>query len=189
MNLPACLILLLALSSTACQSAQQRLAIEWRFDSARAQEDLYEDADPLDGAALSVHSLPIQGADHKLGWELGLGEGKEMFAFTNGTYTLRQRQAWLGLRYTFLDGHWRPYLGAGAQYTRHDILLDYLGNGMEKRADDFGPYLEAGLLVRISKEWHAVLGYRETFGMQAQVDAADLDLDTAQTFVGVGFSF
>ncbi|MEZ5974956.1 MAG: outer membrane beta-barrel protein [Planctomycetota bacterium] len=184
-----CLLLGLLLGGVSCQSTQSRLALEARYVTADSEESSYDEADSPVGGAFQMSSMPIQGADHRLGWELGLGQSSDSFALPAGSYDLTHREAWLGLRYSFLDGHVRPYISGGVQYTQHAVTLEFGGSTIERKTDDIGPYGEAGLLLRLNPSLHTVLGYRRTFGMEGEMSPLELDLDTRQVFLGVGLSF
>ncbi|MCA9001118.1 MAG: hypothetical protein KDB61_04280, partial [Planctomycetes bacterium] len=132
-------LLLLALSAQSCQSSPHRLAFEGRLGRATAEESSFNGGGEPTGGSIAVLSLPFQGAN-TVGWEFGLGEGKDTLMLVGGDYELRHREAWLGLHYALLDGHWRPYLGAGIQYTQQDVDLTYDRAKMYNRTHDVGPY-------------------------------------------------
>jgi len=185
-HLAACAI---ALGLVACTHYQHKSTIELRAVGVQTQEDAFQDADEPVGGALSYVSMPIQGSDNLWSWEFRVGQAEDSFDLTQGSYALSTRDAWLGTRYTFLDGHWRPYLGAGVQYTDHSVTLDFNGMSLERSTDDVGVYGEVGLQLRLTRALHLSLGYRETFGMEGDLAPLELDLDTQRAFFGVGWSF
>ena len=189
MKVTALLASTLALSLFSCLGPQHRTAVEGRFVVTETDEELYQDAgDPL-GGSLAILSMPIQGATHGLGWEVGFGQGEDSFDLSLGEYALQTEDAWAGLRYTFLDGHWRPYLGVGAQWSQHEVTLEYLGVETSRSTNDIGPYVEVGMQLRLNKALHLSVGYRETIGLEGSLPPLDVDLDTSRSFLGVGFSF
>ncbi len=181
--------ILISLLAFSCQSGSYRLAFEGRFAQAEASEESFDGADEPTGASVALVSLPIQGAKHQFGWEMGVGEGTDSYRIVGGEYELRHREAWLGVNYSFLDGHWRPYVGAGLQYSEQDVDLTFGGATNGQSTDDFGPYVEAGLRVRFNLSTHLVLGYRRTMGLEGSISSMDVDLDYAQAFFGFGYSF
>lgn len=181
--------ILLSLLALSCQSGTYRLAFEGRFAQASSSEESFDGADEPTGASVAMVSVPIQGAKHAFGWEVGVGEGKDSYRIVGGEYELRHREAWLGVNYSFLDGHWRPYVGGGLQYSQQDVDLTFGGASTGRRTDDFGPYVEAGMRVRFNRSTHLVLGFRRTLGLEGNIGAMDVDLDYAQGFIGFGYSF
>ncbi len=182
-------LFLIAFLAVSCQSGSYRLAFEGRFEQGHSQEDIFEPGDNPVGASVAIVSIPIQGAEWPIGWELGFGEGNDSFRVTGGEYKLRHREAWAGVNYAFLDGHWRPYVGAGLQFSQQDVNLTFGGTELKQDAYDFGPYMEAGLRVRFNLSTHIVMGYRRTVGLEGNIGALDVDLDYAQAFAGFGYSF
>lgn len=182
-------LFLIALLAVSCQSGSYRLAFEGRFEQSNSEEDSFEPGDNPIGASVAIVSLPIQGADLPIGWELGYGEGNDSFRIVGGEYKLRHREVWAGVNYAFLDGHWRPYVGAGLQFSQQDVDLTFGGAEMKQNAHDFGPYLEVGMRARFNLSTHFVMGYRRTLGLEGNLEALDVDLDYAQAFIGFGYSF
>ncbi len=178
-----------ALCLGSCRSLEHKTAIEGRFEMVETDEELYQDAGEPVGGSVALLSMPIQGASHRLGWEIGVGRSEDSFDLALGEYTLQSEDAWVGLRYSFLDGHWRPYVSAGAQFTQHEVTLDFMGVETIRRTDDIGPYVEAGLQLRLSRALHVSLGYRETIGLEGSLPPLDLDLDSSRSFLGFGWSF
>lgn len=183
------LLMTLSLLAFSCQSGSYRLAFEGRFSHSNSSEDAFEGADEPTGASVAIVSLPIQGAKHQFGWEMGVGEGNDSYRIVGGEYELRHREAWLGVNYSFLDGHWRPYVGGGLQYSQQDVDLTFGGGTTNRRTDDFGPYVEAGMRVRFNLSTHLIVGFRRTMGLEGNIGAMDVDLDYAQGFIGFGYSF
>ncbi|MBL4770030.1 MAG: outer membrane beta-barrel protein [Planctomycetes bacterium] len=181
--------LLLALLAFSCQSGSYRLAFEGRFAQSNAEEESFTGADKPQGASVAILSLPIQGAKRQVGVEFGVGEGEDSLRIAGGEYELRHREIWLGVNYAFLDGHWRPYVGGGVQYSQQEVNLTFGGSTMERTTEDFGPYVEAGMRVRFNVSTHFVIGYRRTIGLDGNIGATDVDLDYSQGFIGFGYSF
>ncbi len=182
-------VLALAFGLGSCRNLEHKTALEARIDWIDADEEFYQDAGEPVGGSVALLSMPIQGASHRLGWEVGAGSAQDSFDLALGEYSLQTEDAWIGLRYSFLDGHWRPYLSAGAQFSQHEVTLDFMGVETQRSTDDIAPYVEAGLQLRLSRDWHVTLGYRETIGMEGSLPPLDLDLDTSRSFLGVGWSF
>ena len=181
--------LAIALGLASCQGLEHKTALEGRVERIETDEDEYSDADVPIGGSLVVMSMPIQGASNKFGWEAGYGAGSDSFDLSSGEYELQSQDAWLGVRYAMSDGHWRPYLSAGVQWTQHEVNLEFLGVETKRATDDIGPYVEAGLQLRFNRSLHMSLGYRETIGLEGHLPPLEVDLDTSRAFLGIGVSF
>ncbi len=182
-------LLLLALLAVSCQSGSYRLAFEGRLMQAYADEGFSDSVDEPIGASVVMVSLPIPGVTYPVGWELGAGEGRDSFHFVGGEYKLRHREAWAGVNYAFSDGHWRPYVGGGLQFSQQQMDLTLSGSTLQQNLQDFGPYLEAGMRTHFTRSTHFVVGFRRTFGLEGSVGVSDVDLDYTKAFVGFGYSF
>ncbi len=182
-------LFLIALLAVSCQSGTYRLAFEGRFEQDYSEEESFEPGDNPIGASVAIVSVPIQGAEWPIGWELGFGQGIDSFRIPGGEYELWHRKAWAGVNYAFLDGHWRPYLGTGVQLSQQGVDLTLGGSELKQDTYDIGPYVEAGMRVRFNLSSHFVMGYRRTIGLEGSLGALDVDLEYGQAFVGFGYSF
>ncbi len=182
-------LFLIAFLAVSCQSDSYRIALEGRLERGYSAESSFEPGDDPIGASVAIVSIPVQGAEYPIGWELGYGEGNDSFGIAGGEYELQHRETWAGVNYSFLDGHWRPYLGAGVQFSQQSVDLTFGGSELKQDTDDWGPYLEAGLRLRFNLANHFVMGYRRTMGLEGNIGALDVDLDYAQVFLGFGYSF
>ncbi len=133
--------------------------------------------------------MPVAGANSLWGLELGVGHAEDDLELGNGEYNLQERSAWLGVRYSFLDGHYRPYVGTGVQFSQHEVTLKFGGAETVRTTDGYGVYGEAGMQMRLTQAWHVLLGYRQTFGIEGSFGGLDLNLDTRRGFAGFGWSF
>ena len=94
-------------------------------------------------------------------------------------------------QYHFLpDGQWRPYVGAGLNYTHFDNV-DIAGGTVGLDRDRFGPVIQAGLDVPINTAWSFNADVKKVWLSTDASGAAsgNVDLDPWIVGVGVGYKF
>jgi outer membrane protein len=97
----------------------------------------------------------------------------------------------LTAQYHFMpDGTWRPYVGAGVNYT-HFSDVNIQGGSVNLEKDRFGPVIQAGLDVPISESWSVNADVKKIW-LSTDVSGAasgSVDLDPWIFGVGIGYKF
>ncbi|HWA12752.1 MAG TPA: OmpW family outer membrane protein [Burkholderiales bacterium] len=95
-------------------------------------------------------------------------------------------------QYHFMpEGQWRPYVGAGVNYTHFD-KVDIAGGTVGLEKDRFGPVIQAGLDVPVSNTaWSFNADVKKVWLSTDASGAAsgNVDLDPWIFGVGVGYKF
>ena len=181
----------LVLTLVSCQASDQLVAVELR--AARASIDdlagplgTEEFIDRPGGGGVSVMTMPIQGADLPIGFELGIDVGTQTHERDLIDNDLWAANAWLGARYEFLDDHLRPYIGGGLVVARDEV---HVATSPDSTLSDWGLYLEVGLRLRVDRRFHVGIGVRRTFELEDEIAGQEIDLDYDQAFISAGLAF
>jgi outer membrane protein len=88
------------------------------------------------------------------------------------------------------EGTWRPYVGAGLNYT-HFSDVDIQGGAVGLEKDRFGPVIQAGLDVPIDNAWSFNADVKKVWLSTDASGAAsgNVDIDPWVFGVGVGYKF
>jgi outer membrane protein len=94
-------------------------------------------------------------------------------------------------QYHFMpEGTWRPYVGAGVNYT-HFSDVNIQGGSVNLEKDRFGPVIQAGLDVPISESWSVNADVKKIW-LSTDVSGAasgSVDLDPWIFGLGIGYKF
>lgn len=107
--------------------------------------------------------------------------------------TLKHLPPTLTVQYHFTDlGAWKPYVGAGVNYTRFSDV-DVLGGAAEVEKNSFGWALQAGVDFAIDKNWSLNLDVKK---VQIRTDVSaggaklgEFKVDPLLVGVGLGYRF
>ncbi len=97
----------------------------------------------------------------------------------------------LTAQYHFMpEGAWRPYVGAGVNYT-HFSDVNIAGGTVGLEKDRFGPVVQAGLDVPINEAWSFNADVKKVWLSSDASGAAsgNVDIDPWIFGVGVGYKF
>ena len=101
----------------------------------------------------------------------------------------------LTLQYHFNpEGQFRPYAGAGINYTRFYGFKDDSGLGLSIKKNSFGPALQVGIDMPLTKDVFLNLDMKKIW-IKTKVhstvvgDAGTLDINPLVTSVGIGMKF
>jgi outer membrane protein len=94
-------------------------------------------------------------------------------------------------QYHFMpEGTWRPYVGAGVNYT-HFSDVNIQGGSVNLEKDRFGPVVQVGLDVPISESWSVNADVKKIW-LSTDVSGAasgSVDLDPWIFGLGIGYKF
>jgi len=102
----------------------------------------------------------------------------------------------LTLQYHFNpEGQFRPYAGAGINYTRFYGFKDDSGLGLSIKKNSFGPALQVGMDMPLTKDVFLNLDMKKIW-IKTKVDSSvaggnvgTLDINPLVTSVGIGMKF
>lgn len=137
------------------------------------------------GPAAEVNVLT--GTDEVTGVRGEIGVGGSAVADDTNFGRLHQDELTVhtGLRYYFLGGKVRPYLGAGGQMG----YLHAYGEGESADAVSAGVYARGGVEVLLTEKMSVALDYKAQFLSSYHVGGEDLRGDRGQISVLVGWGF
>jgi outer membrane protein len=98
------------------------------------------------------------------------------------------------LQYHFTNlGAFKPYVGAGVNYTRFSKRNNILGGAASVSKDSFGPAVQAGFDYALSKNWSINLDVKyirmDTDVKVGGAKIGKIDLDPMLYGIGVGYRF
>ncbi len=132
---------------------------------------------------------------NNIGAELILGTSKHDVT-SNGSKigSVRVLPPTLTAQYHFSpEGQFRPYVGAGINYTRFYSFKDTSGLDLSIKKNSFGPALQVGVDIPVTKNIFVNFDVKKlwikTKVKAGGVDAGTLDIDPLVTSVGIGTKF
>ncbi|MDR0440537.1 MAG: outer membrane beta-barrel protein [Candidatus Accumulibacter sp.] len=98
------------------------------------------------------------------------------------------------LQYHFTQlGAFKPYVGAGVNYTRFSKRKNILGGAASVEKDSFGPAVQAGFDYALSKNWSVNFDVKyirmDTDVKVGGVKRGKIDLDPMLYGIGIGYRF
>lgn len=134
---------------------------------------------------------------NNIGAELILGTSKhDLTAGGSNIGSVKVLPPTLTLQYHFNpEGQFRPYAGAGINYTRFYGFKDNTDLGLSIKKNSFGPALQVGMDMPLTKDLFLNLDMKKIW-MKTTVhssaldrDAGTLDINPLVTSVGIGMKF
>jgi len=123
--------------------------------------------------------------------DLGISSAKQDVTLNGGGGSAKLMPVNVLAQYHFMpEGAWRPYVGAGLNYT-HISDVDIAGGSVNLEKDRFGPVIQAGLDVPINDAWSFNADAKKVWLSTDASGAAsgNVDIDPWIFGVGVGYKF
>jgi outer membrane protein len=152
------------------------------------------------GLGLSINNKTLPEVDFSyffnknIAAELVLTVPQKQTVSSNGTPigTLRHLPPSLTVQYHFDVGGFKPYVGAGVNYTRFSSV-HLLGGAADIKRNSFGPALQVGVDIPLSKQLYLNVDVKKVF-IKTDVSAAgvkvgEFKVDPLLVGVGLGWRF
>ncbi|MFC3532454.1 OmpW family protein [Vogesella facilis] len=191
---------LLAALSTSAFAAQGDILARFRITNVNPQTSVN---DVLETLKVDVNDDTIPELDftymftNNIGAELILGTSKhDISASGTNIGSVKVLPPTLTAQYHFSpEGQFRPYVGAGINYTRFYGFKDDSGLGLSIKKNSFGPALQVGMDIPVSKNVFINFDVKKLWiktkvsSSVAGGEVGTLDINPLVTSVGIGTKF
>ncbi|SCK09714.1 OmpW family protein [Vogesella sp. LIG4] len=189
---------LVAVLSTSAFAAQGDILARFRITNVNPQTSTNNTLSAV-GVDLKDDTIPELDFTYmftnNIGAELILGTSKHTITSNLGDLgSVKALPPTVTVQYHFNpEGQFRPYVGAGINYTRFYGLHDDSGLGLSVKKNSFGPALQVGMDIPVSKSVFINFDVKKIW-MSTKVSAGGTELGTLDvnplvTSVGIGTKF